>query len=197
MDDVVLTSMPPRQLVLTQTPTPPPASNSRDSTEQQVNLASGTDANQNQETQLVPFVSPQNPSVLRTPGGPILSSLPAEDKNLVTYLSGARAADVTLVGNLGRVVVDDTLPGTGQFGTGSPGDQPSLGDPDLKVSDSPEQASPEELTHSTLKFIAGLIAQHFKSGFPALELGDPTSSCLLYTSPSPRDMRRSRMPSSA
>ena len=26
---------------------------------------------------------------------------------------------------------------------------------------------------------------------------DPYSSCLLYTSPSPRDMRRSRMPSSA
>ena len=25
----------------------------------------------------------------------------------------------------------------------------------------------------------------------------PTSGCLLYTSPSPRDMRRSRMPSSA
>ena len=26
---------------------------------------------------------------------------------------------------------------------------------------------------------------------------DPRGSCLLYTSPSPRDMRRSRMPSSA
>ena len=27
--------------------------------------------------------------------------------------------------------------------------------------------------------------------------GDPTKYCLLYTSPSPRDLRRSRMPSSA
>ena len=30
-----------------------------------------------------------------------------------------------------------------------------------------------------------------------LALGDPSGACLLYTSPSPRDMRRSRMPSSA
>ena len=28
-------------------------------------------------------------------------------------------------------------------------------------------------------------------------LSNPTNTCLLYTSPSPRDMRRSRMPSSA
>ena len=32
---------------------------------------------------------------------------------------------------------------------------------------------------------------------PAVELGLNTSSCLLYTSPSPRDRQKSRMPSSA
>ena len=33
--------------------------------------------------------------------------------------------------------------------------------------------------------------------FPALKSGGMYEDCLLYTSPSPRDMRRSRMPSSA
>ena len=33
--------------------------------------------------------------------------------------------------------------------------------------------------------------------FPTLEVGQEFIICLLYTSPSPRDMRRSRMPSSA
>ena len=35
---------------------------------------------------------------------------------------------------------------------------------------------------------------HFGAGLGVIEL---TVACLLYTSPSPRDMRRSRMPSSA
>ena len=35
------------------------------------------------------------------------------------------------------------------------------------------------------------------SDFDELEYDDKTIFCLLYTSPSPRDMRRSRMPSSA
>ena len=35
------------------------------------------------------------------------------------------------------------------------------------------------------------------SGFDAYDLIDPTLICLLYTSPSPRDRQKSRMPSSA
>ena len=34
-------------------------------------------------------------------------------------------------------------------------------------------------------------------GSPAYRAVIPSGTCLLYTSPSPRDMRRSRMPSSA
>ena len=37
----------------------------------------------------------------------------------------------------------------------------------------------------------------FQFDFVAALFGGQDSACLLYTSPSPRDMRRSRMPSSA
>ena len=37
----------------------------------------------------------------------------------------------------------------------------------------------------------------FKSIFPIEDLNDKATFCLLYTSPSPRDRTRSRMPSSA
>ena len=36
-----------------------------------------------------------------------------------------------------------------------------------------------------------------KAANDAAKLAEDTAACLLYTSPSPRDMRRSRMPSSA
>ena len=49
-----------------------------------------------------------------------------------------------------------------------------------------------------------VTARYWSSGFEwshhvpiAIEAGVPSSSCLLYTSPSPRDRTRSRMPSSA
>ena len=41
------------------------------------------------------------------------------------------------------------------------------------------------------------IARHFKIPLDISKSLDLILSCLLYTSPSPRDMRRSRMPSSA
>ena len=37
----------------------------------------------------------------------------------------------------------------------------------------------------------------FSEGFTGFEIGDGGNDCLLYTSPSPRDQRGSRMPSSA
>ena len=39
--------------------------------------------------------------------------------------------------------------------------------------------------------------QHISKVEKAMRLSEDVISCLLYTSPSPRDMRRSRMPSSA
>ena len=45
--------------------------------------------------------------------------------------------------------------------------------------------------------------EEMKAGFASFDRGtgfisiDEVKACLLYTSPSPRDMRRSRMPSSA
>ena len=43
----------------------------------------------------------------------------------------------------------------------------------------------------------GLLLEHTISHARIAEIIGSTRSCLLYTSPSPRDMRRSRMPSSA
>ena len=42
-----------------------------------------------------------------------------------------------------------------------------------------------------------LLAEVSKRGFDELTERLRSATCLLYTSPSPRDMRRSRMPSSA
>ena len=42
-----------------------------------------------------------------------------------------------------------------------------------------------------------LFNEYFSSEFHHLQITRPFDICLLYTSPSPRDMRRSRMPSSA
>ena len=51
--------------------------------------------------------------------------------------------------------------------------------------------------HVVLAITSPLYVPHdYKAIDPTLML-TPPSSCLLYTSPSPRDMRRSRMPSSA
>ena len=46
---------------------------------------------------------------------------------------------------------------------------------------------------SILKFVKSYVGE---KKVPTL-CDDPNLACLLYTSPSPRDMRRSRMPSSA
>ena len=47
--------------------------------------------------------------------------------------------------------------------------------------------------HSVLAHISGKIRKHYIRILP----GDKVTVCLLYTSPSPRDRTRSRMPSSA
>ena len=41
------------------------------------------------------------------------------------------------------------------------------------------------------------IVMHLRSGDNYHRIFDPPTNCLLYTSPSPRDKRQSRMPSSA
>eukprot|EP00828_Plagiopyla_frontata_P040333 TRINITY_DN5441_c0_g1_i6.p1 TRINITY_DN5441_c0_g1~~TRINITY_DN5441_c0_g1_i6.p1 ORF type:complete len:152 (-),score=10.85 TRINITY_DN5441_c0_g1_i6:33-488(-) len=48
-----------------------------------------------------------------------------------------------------------------------------------------------------LTSIPGLNAFSFSSGFSIDEVFKETNICLLYTSPSPRDRQKSRMPSSA
>ena len=45
--------------------------------------------------------------------------------------------------------------------------------------------------------ILGLGQSRSQSDFTAFALSEQGKGCLLYTSPSPRDIRRSRMPSSA
>ena len=45
--------------------------------------------------------------------------------------------------------------------------------------------------------IKGYIEENNLSGFESLENGLHYKTCLLYTSPSPRDVEESRMPSSA
>ena len=45
--------------------------------------------------------------------------------------------------------------------------------------------------------LAGLGSPYRQAGIAMLGRSHEFSTCLLYTSPSPRDMRRSRMPSSA
>ena len=54
--------------------------------------------------------------------------------------------------------------------------------------------SSEDLVSDIIKNGEGLIAS---SGAAMIDSGEYTGSCLLYTSPSPRDRTRSRMPSSA
>ena len=44
---------------------------------------------------------------------------------------------------------------------------------------------------------AALVFDPLGTGLPVVQMVDRDCDCLLYTSPSPRDMRRSRMPSSA
>ena len=53
-----------------------------------------------------------------------------------------------------------------------------------------------ELVHVTPD-AESLIAYMARVSNPANQDNDNYTGCLLYTSPSPRDMRRSRMPSSA
>ena len=54
-------------------------------------------------------------------------------------------------------------------------------------------------TRYTLLFVYNRYAVYHVDciEFTCLHTGTETGTCLLYTSPSPRDMRRSRMPSSA
>ena len=58
-------------------------------------------------------------------------------------------------------------------------------DPLLKAAEATYRAGKENRTQG----IAGLL--------PTLSVGGSTNCCLLYTSPSPRDLSTSRMPSSA
>ena len=51
-----------------------------------------------------------------------------------------------------------------------------------------------EMTGGSTKAIAGLL---IALGLPMATIGLLAGACLLYTSPSPRDKRQSRMPSSA
>ena len=52
--------------------------------------------------------------------------------------------------------------------------------------------------HSIIGGLGGSVAEYLSQNKPTpLEMVGVNDSCLLYTSPSPRDMRRSRMPSSA
>ena len=51
--------------------------------------------------------------------------------------------------------------------------------------------------HPEMKFVEFPEAEYLKTEKPSSNLYDEYSTCLLYTSPSPRDQRGSRMPSSA
>ena len=58
----------------------------------------------------------------------------------------------------------------------------------------------EEIARLTARALLEIKAVHFNAETPftlASGLPSPTYICLLYTSPSPRDRTRSRMPSSA
>ena len=45
--------------------------------------------------------------------------------------------------------------------------------------------------------MAGILGHRIADDYSGADAFDEDGGCLLYTSPSPRDMRRSRMPSSA
>ena len=53
--------------------------------------------------------------------------------------------------------------------------------------------------HGTERAFTGALDKHYEDGtYACVCCGEPLfSSCLLYTSPSPRDLSTSRMPSSA
>ena len=59
--------------------------------------------------------------------------------------------------------------------------------------------SAAESQHMSAEYIATLDHNNFRPGIKSLALTTDTSfiTCLLYTSPSPRDVEESRMPSSA
>ena len=58
--------------------------------------------------------------------------------------------------------------------------------------------SKEKKLRSHAKIIAGILEKYGKKKLQEIEKNcQSTISCLLYTSPSPRDVRSSRMPSSA
>ena len=84
--------------------------------------------------------------------------------------------------------------------------QPAVGEPLSGSYDYGRTANPtrEALEASIAALESGSFGVAFASGLAALEAivkrlsaGDHVISCLLYTSPSPRDRTRSRMPSSA
>ena len=62
----------------------------------------------------------------------------------------------------------------------------------------PEDMNKADLFTSIFLFLLGLIVFIISVRMPTFkELGANPYSCLLYTSPSPRDRTRARMPSSA
>ena len=73
---------------------------------------------------------------------------------------------------------------------------------ELKVNDKSVQAEiSEEQLKETILFEQlkklGLLEDKPKTGYERIKKGETYYVCLLYTSPSPRDLSTSRMPSSA
>ena len=76
----------------------------------------------------------------------------------------------------------------------------SVSIPDARLNHLVQLINPEKVVPNTVDIvdIAGLVKGASKGeGLGNQFLSNIRETCLLYTSPSPRDMRRSRMPSSA
>src|SRR5665811_2453665 len=65
---------------------------------------------------------------------------------------------------------------------------------ELKV---PGDFPPEAIAEARARAAGASLPSRDETSVPFLTVGPRASSCLLYTSPSPRDRTRSRMPSSA
>ena len=64
------------------------------------------------------------------------------------------------------------------------------------------KGGPDGYLKAIVRRVEGIVIDEIRKFYPednflGAESGSEVNNCLLYTSPSPRDMRRSRMPSSA